>query len=92
MRLRSLAALLAKLFEQCVSIVSLVGDGGSGVQSIDELIGPHDVIFLPRPANQPDGKAQRIARSMDFRAQSAPRPAQALGMRPPFTLRAPAAC
>jgi hypothetical protein len=51
-----------------------------------------DVIALPGRANQADRIAETITSSMDFGAQTAPRPAQALGIRPPFALRAPAAC
>jgi hypothetical protein len=51
-----------------------------------------DVIALARGADQSDWIAKRIAGGVDFGAQPASRAAQALGIRPPFALRAPAAC
>jgi hypothetical protein len=51
-----------------------------------------DVVALPGRPDQTDRIAQRIASGVDFGAQPAPRPAQALGICPPFSLRAPAAC
>jgi hypothetical protein len=51
-----------------------------------------DVIALARGADQADRIAKRVASGVDFGAQPAARSAQALGIRPPFALRAPAAC
>ena len=51
-----------------------------------------DVVAVPWTGDQPDRIAERIADGVDFRAQPAARPAQAQGIRPPFCLRAPAAC
>jgi hypothetical protein len=49
-------------------------------------------VALSGRADQPNRIAERIAGGVDFGAQAAARPAQALGMRPPFCRRAPAAC
>jgi len=57
-----------QFLEQCIGVVSLVGKGGIGLEAFDELIGAADAVFLPRPANQPNRKAQSIACGMDFRA------------------------
>ena len=75
-----------------VGIIALIGQQSPGLDVFDELMGKGDVVALARRANQADGKSQRITGGVDFGAQSAARPAQALGIRPPLTFRAPAAC
>ncbi len=75
-----------------IGIIPLVGKGGIGLEALDEVMGKSDVAALSSRADQPDWKAERFRRDMDFRAQSAARPTQALGIRPPFDRRAPAAC
>jgi hypothetical protein len=47
---------------------------------------------LPWRADQARRIAQRVARGVDFGAQAAAGAAKALGIRPPFCRRAPAAC
>jgi len=74
------------------SIIALVGQEGAGVETVDEIMSGRDVVALSRRADQAKRQAERIAGSMDLGAQPAPRPTQALGIRPPLTLRAPAAC
>jgi len=51
-----------------------------------------DIVALARFEQQPDGIAERISGGVDFGAQPAPRSAQALGIRRPLAMRAPAAC
>ena len=77
---------------QMVGIVSLVGDGGLGLDALDQIMSESDVVALAGRAEQADRKAEGFGGGVDLGAQPAPRPAQALGIRPPLTLRAPAAC
>lgn len=87
-----LATIFSDPVGQMIGIVSFVGDGCLGLDAVDELMSKSDVVALAGCSNEANGKAQRFRRSMDFSAQAAARPAQALGIRPPLTLRAPAAC
>lgn len=75
-----------------VGVVSLVADGGIGVETIDQVMSEGDIVALAGRADQADRKAERLGGNMNLGAQAAARPAQALGIRPPLTLRAPAAC
>jgi hypothetical protein len=51
-----------------------------------------DVVALAGRADQAHRIAQGVARGVDFRAQAAAGATKALGIRPPFCRRAPAAC
>ena len=77
---------------ETVGIVTLVGDDGIRLETFDQLLSHGDVVALARRTDEADGKAQSITGGMDLGAQAATRPAQALGIRPPLSLRAPAAC
>lgn len=77
---------------EMVGIVSLVGEGRAGLDTVDQLMGEGDVVALAGRGDQSDRKPERLGGGMDFGAQAAARPTQALGIRPPFALRAPAAC
>jgi hypothetical protein len=85
-------ACFSNFVAQVIGVVALVGNHGPSVEPVDKIMRDGDVIALPRRGDQTDRIAERIAGGVDFGAQSASRPAQALGIRPPFTLRAPAAC
>ena len=78
--------------DEMVGVIALVGNGRAGVEAVDKIMGKGNVVALAGSADQTDRIAKRIAGGMDFGAQATPRPAQALGIRPPFSLRAPAAC
>jgi hypothetical protein len=73
-------------------IISLVGDGGIGFDAVDKIVREGDVVALSRRADQSDRQTEGLGCGVDFRAQAASGATQALGIRPPFTLRAPAAC
>ena len=76
-----------------VSVVTLVGEKSLGFdRTFDKFVRKGDVVTLARSRDQSDGKTESFCRGMDFRAQSAARPAKTLGIRPPFFLLAPAAC
>ncbi len=75
-----------------VGIVALVADRGARIEAIDEFMREGDVVALPRRADQAERVAECVTGGVDFGAQATSRPAQALGIRPPFSLRAPAAC
>ena len=75
-----------------IGIVSFVGDCHFGLDAVDQIVGEGDVVALSGRGDQANGKAERLGGGMDLGAQAATRPAQALGIRPPLTLRAPAAC
>jgi len=83
---------LGDLVDKMVGVIALVGDRHVRCETIDKVVCEGDVIALPRGADQTDWIAETIASGMDFGAQTASRPTQALGIRPPFALRAPAAC
>ena len=77
---------------QMIRVIALVREEGLRLETVDEVVCQSDVIALSRRSDQADWQAQRLASGMDLGAQSAARPTQALGIRPPFSLRAPAAC
>jgi hypothetical protein len=75
-----------------IGVIALVGDRGAGVEAVDEITREGDVVALTWRSDQSDRIAEGVVGGMNFCAQAAARPAQALGIRPPFSLRAPAAC
>ena len=75
-----------------VGIISLIGQQGLSFDLVNEIMSKSNAVALARCAKQTDGKSERITCRVDFGAQSAARAAKALGIRPPLTLRAPAAC
>lgn len=87
-----LGALFDDPFYEMIGIVSLVSNGNLSVDAIDQVVGKSDVVALTGRTDQAKRKAERLGGGVDFGRQAAARPAQALGMRPPFVLRAPAAC
>ena len=87
-----LGAGLGDLVDEMVGIVAFVGDRRAGGDAVNKVMREGDVIALARGADQADRIAKRVASGVDFGAQPAARSAQALGIRPPFALRAPAAC
>jgi hypothetical protein len=87
-----LGAGLGDPVDEMVGVVALVGDGGACGDAVDKIVGEGDVISLPGSTDQTNRIAEGIAGGVDFGAQPAPRPAQAVGIRPPCALRAPAAC
>ena len=70
--------------DEMIGVVSLVGNGGFGLDAVDELVREGDVVALPGRGNQANGKAQSLGGGVDLGAQAATRPAQTLGMRPPL--------
>ena len=87
-----LCAGLGDRLDKMIGIIALVGNGGARSDAVDKIMREGDVVALPGRPDQADRVAQRIASGVDFGAQPAPRPAEALGICPPFCLRAPAAC
>src|SRR5690606_24245799 len=79
-------------FAQMVGIIALVGKSCRSREAFDKVMGKGDVVALAGRPDQTDGEAKGFGRRMDLGAQTAPRPTQALGIRPPFERRAPAAC
>lgn len=78
--------------DEAIGVVAFVGDGGAGLEALDKIMGKGNVVALPGAGQQTHRIAERIAGGVDLGAQAAARPAQALGIRPPFERRAPAAC
>ena len=76
---------------KAIGVVTLVGEGDVGGEAFDQLVGKGDVAALSRGADQAHRIAERVA-GVDFGAQAAAGAAKALGVRPPFCRRAPAAC
>ena len=87
-----LAAGLCDPVAEVIGVLTLIGDGGIRDEAFDQIMREGDVVALAWRTDQPNRIAKRIASSVDFRAQSAARPAQPLGIGPPFSVRAPAAC
>lgn len=87
-----LCAAVGDLIHKVVSIVTLVREGEVGVDTLDQVVGEGDVVALAGRADQAQRQAERFGGGVDLGAQAAARPTQALGIRPPLTLRAPAAC
>ena len=87
-----LRAGLGDPLDEMVGVIALVGDGDACGDAVDKIMRKGDVIALPGSTDRTNRIAEGIASGVDFGAQPAPRPAQALGIRPPFALRAPAAC
>ena len=75
-----------------VGIIALVGKSCRSRKALDKVMRVGDVVTLPGRTDQTDGKAKSFGRRMDLGAQTTARPTQALGIRPPFERRAPAAC
>ncbi len=79
------------LFNKMVGIITFVGQKSVGINVLDKLVGEGDVVALPGRRDQSDWKPESFASGVDFGAQPASRPTQALRIRPPFSRRAPAA-
>ena len=77
---------------EAVRVIALVGQDVVGLEAVDQVFGAADVALLAGADQQPQRIAQAIGGGMDLGAQAAAGTAQALGMRPPFSRRAPAAC
>jgi hypothetical protein len=60
-------------------------------QTVDQCLGLADIAGLSGCADEAYGIAKRFDGGVDLGCQAALGPAQALGIRPPFSLRAPAA-
>ena len=88
----SLGSHVAYGIPQVVSVVSLVGDHGTGLEAVQQFVAARDVMALPRPEQQAHRVAQRVGGGVYLGAQAAARAAQPLGIRPPLDRRAPAAC
>ena len=67
-----------------IGVIAFVGDRGACSEAIDKLMCEGNVVALPRRPNQAERIAERITRGVDLGAQPISRPAQALGIRPPF--------
>lgn len=74
-----------------IGIVRFVGEECVGFYSFDEIVGQGDVVALAGRSDKLDGQAKGVGGGVDLGGQPASRPTQALGIRPPFSLRAPAA-
>ena len=87
-----ISIILFCLFNEMIGIIRLVGKQSIRVKTLNEIMGLRNVITLARGSDQLERHAERIGCRVDFGAQSAARAAKALGIRPPFLRRAPAAC
>ena len=75
-----------------IGVVALIGDRDAGIEAVDQLVRKGDVVALALANRSGDRITERIAGSVDFGAQASAGAAKALGIRPPFCRRAPAAC
>lgn len=76
---------------QAIGIIGAIGQHIIGIEAFDQRLGLSDVAMLPRCGDQAHGIAQRFDGGMYLGGQAASRTTQALGIRPPFSRRAPAA-
>ena len=51
-----------------IGVITLVGDDGFGLKSLDKIMCFGDVVALAWPEQQADGIAERVGRGMDFGA------------------------
>jgi len=77
---------------EMIGVVALVGQDVLGVEAVDQGCGLADVARLTGTAEKTHRIAEAVGAGVDLGAQAAAGAAQALGMRPPFSRRAPAAC
>jgi hypothetical protein len=77
---------------QVIGVVAFIGDRDDGGEPSNEVVRMGDIILSPGTADQSNGIAQGVSSGVDFGVQTTSGAAQALGMRPPFFRRAPAAC
>jgi len=82
----------SKSVGEMIGILAFVGDDGIGVDTINQVMGQGDVVALAGRADQANREPERLSGRVDLGAQAAARATQALGIRPPLTLRVPAAC
>jgi hypothetical protein len=75
-----------------VGIISFVGQHAADIDAVDKVLSKRSVIALAGTYDQADRDAERFGGGLDFGAQAAMRPTQALGIRPSLNLCAPAAC
>ncbi len=75
-----------------IGVITFIGDDRIGRKAFDQGVRFCDVVALPRSEKEPNGVAERVCRGVDFGAQTTARAAQALGIRPPLAILAPAAC
>lgn len=80
------------LLAETIGVITLVADCSLRSETLDEVVCEGNVVTLSRSADQAKRIAKCIAGGVDFGAQAAAGPAKTLGIRPPFSLRAPAAC
>lgn len=83
---------LGDLVEEMIGAIAFVGHCVLCLETVDKFMRIGEVVALPRTCDQANRKPECIACGVDFSAQAAARPSQALGIRPPFDRRAPAAC
>ena len=76
---------------QPIGIIGTVGEHMARQQTVDQSFGLADIAALSGRADEAHGVAKRFYGGMDLSGQPALGAAQALGIRPPFSLRAPAA-
>lgn len=77
---------------QVVGIIAFVGQQGIGINVVDKIMSEGNIIVLAGTCDQADRKTECFGGGVYFGAPTSARPTQALGIRPPLTLRAPAAC
>lgn len=89
------AGLSPELYDRLVEVLGVVGGVSKDrpwSQAFDKFCGSQNLALLSWTADQPRRIAEGVGRGVDLGAQAATGAAQALGIRPPFSLRAPAAC
>lgn len=77
---------------QVVGVASFVGDHDFRLEASDQLVAAGGIVALTWPEQQTHRVAERVRGRVNLGAQAAAGAAQSLSIRPPFAMRAPAAC
>ena len=81
---------LLETLDECVGVITLVGDDGLGLDRLEQRLGLRDVGRLPRRQRERDRIAEIVDNSVDFRRQAATRATDGLVLAVFFW--APALC
>ena len=87
-----LSALIKDRVVEVLGIVGAVGNHKAAGNAVDKRRAIQDLTAVARACGQPSGVTQGVGGNMELGGQSPFGPTKALGIRPPFSLAAPAAC
>lgn len=74
------------------SVIGSVGDDGLAGDVLDQGRGIQNITAMTRAGDQADGITEAVGCRVEFGAKASFGPTKTLGIRPPFSVRAPLAC